>query len=228
MTTNNEGVRVRFVYFAGCREAVGKTSEEALLPAEATVADALAWLSENYPPLARIVSTVRVALNQEFVAMDARVADGDEIVLIPPISGGSGARALLSHEAVDRHAAETLIQTSAAGAIASFAGVVRPTSKQGRDVTDLFYEAYEPMAVAKLEQCLSEAAERWSILDAAVVHRLGALGLGDVAVSIAVASKHRKEAFAACAYVIDRIKEIVPIWKKETGPDGSEWVSEGA
>ena len=114
------------------------------------------------------------------------------------------------------------------GAVATFAGVVRPTSKTGRSVTELDYEAYEAMAVEKLQQCLDEAAARWTLIDLAVVHRLGHLVLGDVAVSIAVSSAHRAEAFEACRYVIDRIKEIVPIWKKETGPDGVEWVSEGA
>jgi len=92
----------------------------------------------------------------------------------------------------------------------------------------LDYEAYEAMAVEKLQQCLDEAAGQWKLIDLAVVHRLGHLVLGEVAVSIAVSSAHRAEAFDACRYVIDRIKEIVPIWKKETGPDGVEWVSEGA
>ncbi len=221
-------MRIRFIYFAGCREAVGQVSEDVELASGARVADAAAWLREAHPKLGRILTTVRFAVNREFTDAEHALSDGDEIVLIPPISGGSGERARLTDKPIDRETAAAMIAVDQAGAIVSFLGVVRPTSKQGRAVTDLFYEAYEQMAVEKLEQCLREAGERWPILDAAVVHRMGSLTLGEAAVSVAVSSKHRKEAFAACGYIIDRIKEIVPIWKKETGPDGAEWVSEGA
>lgn len=204
------------------------TGETLELPEGAGVDTALDVLKQLRPAVAHLLPTVRVAVNQEFVDADTRLSDGDELVLVPPVSGGSGARALLRHEPIERNAAESLITLEGAGAIVTFAGVVRPTSKKGRDVTDLFYEAHEPMAIAKLEQCLTEAGEKWPVLDSAVIHRLGSLTLGEVAVSISVVTAHRKEGFAACGYVIDRIKEIVPIWKKETGPDGAEWVSEGA
>ena len=221
-------MRIRFIYFAGVREATGKTQEDAELKSGATVADAVEWLGEQHPTVKRILPTVRVAKNREFCKLAEPLDDGDELVLIPPISGGTGDRVGLTSEPIDREAATQLIDTSGAGAIITFAGVVRPTSKGGRDVTDLFYEAYDEMARAKLQQCLDEAGALWEVLDSAVIHRLGALSLGEVAVSIAVSTAHRKEGFAACGYIIDRIKEIVPIWKKETGPDGSEWVSEGA
>ena len=221
-------MRIRFIYFAGCREAIGRIRDETDLAAGATVRDATAWIAETYPAVAGILSTARVAVNQEFARLDDALADGDELVLIPPISGGSDARAALNHEPIEREAALALVRPDGAGALITFAGVVRPTSKAGRSVTDLFYEAYEPMAVAKLEECVREARERWPILDAAVVHRLGQLQLGEVAVSIVVVAAHRREGFEACAHIIDRIKEIVPIWKKETGPAGEAWVSEGA
>ena len=220
-------MNLRLLFFASCRERVGATTGTLDLPAGATVADAVARIGETWPALSRLLPAVRVAVNREFASPSQPLAEGDELALIPPVSGGAG-RAALSHEPVAPDAANALIDGDRSGAIVTFTGVVRPTSKSGRAVTRLEYEAYEPMALAKLEQCLAEARERWPVQDAAVVHRLGALGLGDVAVSIAVAAGHRGEAFAACAYVIDRVKQIVPIWKKETGPDGSEWVSEGA
>jgi molybdopterin synthase catalytic subunit len=221
-------MRIKIAYFAACREAAGCREEHAELSDGAQVSDAVAWICGQHAGIERIIGSVRVAVNQEFAGPDQPLSDGDEVVLIPPVSGGSGERVRLCETAIEVGAARDLLEATGYGALATFAGVVRPTSKSGRAVTELFYEAYTPMAVAKIQQCLDEAHARWELLDAAAVHRLGLLGLGDVAVSIAVLSKHRKEAFAACSYIIDRIKEIVPIWKKETGPDGSEWVSEGA
>jgi len=221
-------MELTFRYFAACREATGLGEETVELPAGATVSEALAWIADHHPACARYLTTARAAVNREFVAETVVLTDGDEVAIIPPVSGGSGVRVQLSHEPIAQDAALQLIAQDGAGAVATFAGVVRPTSKTGRSVTELDYEAYEAMAVEKLQQCLDEAAARWTLIDLAVVHRLGHLVLGDVAVSIAVSSAHRAEAFDACRYVIDRIKEIVPIWKKETGPDGVEWVSEGA
>ncbi|MFT5429864.1 MAG: molybdopterin converting factor subunit 1 [Myxococcota bacterium] len=221
-------MQVRILYFAGCREAAGRSDDTVALPDGSTVAEALAWVMAERPAVTGYLKVARIAVNRDFCEPDQPLKNGDEIVLIPPVSGGGGVRAALSHDPIEPDAATTLIDTSRAGSIITFSGVVRPTSKQGRAVTTLFYEAYEPMAVEKLEQCLTEAGERWPLLDAAIVHRLGQLKLGEVAVSIGVSTKHRKEGFAATEYIIDRLKEIVPIWKKETGPDGSEWVSEGA
>ncbi len=221
-------MQVQILYFASVREALGRGSDELSLPDGARVSDALSWLGAQSTAVAALLPTVRVAINRRFGSLDDPLSDGDELVLVPPISGGTGTRVALLHTPMAPDVARSMISTEGAGAVCEFAGVVRPTSKAGRAVTDLFYEAYEAMALEKLEQCLSEAAGRWTIIDAAVVHRLGTLGLGEVAVSIAVSSAHRREAIRAVEYVIDRIKELVPIWKKETGPDGAEWVSEGA
>jgi len=220
-------MKIRFIYFAGIREAAGVSSQEAELAEGATLADAAAWLVARHGAIERLLPVVRYAVNGEFSKPETALKSGDEVVLIPPISGGTGDRVGLRSVPIDREEATRLIDPAGAGAIVTFAGVVRPKSNQGRDVTDLFYEAYEPMARAKLQACLDEAADKWPVLDSAVVHRLGALSLGEVAVSIAVSTAHRKEGFAACEYIIDRIKQIVPIWKKESGPDGTEWVSEG-
>lgn len=221
-------MEVRFIFFAGCRDAAGRHETVAQLADGSTVQDARVWLTEAHPRLARILPTARVAVDREFATDDQPLHDGAEVVLIPPVSGGVELVAELTHDPIAHDEARARISEVDAGAVITFAGVVRPTSKGGRAVTDLYYEAYEPMAREKLKMCLAEAMERFPLLDAAVVHRLGQLQLGDVAVSIAVSSRHRKEAFEGCAYIIDRLKDIVPIWKKETGPDGTEWVSEGA
>ena len=115
------------------------------------------------------------------------------------------------------------VRSAGCGGIVTFIGCVRGTS-DGKRVTFLEYEAYEPMAVEKLQQVVDEAKARWPVRAISIQHRLGRLDVGDDAVIIAVACPHRAEAFAACRYVIDRIKEIVPIWKKEHGTDGAVWV----
>ena len=199
-----------------------------MVQAPTTVEDVRSSLMTRYPNLAALLPHMRVAVDEEFVPYDTVLQSSCEVAFIPPVSGGSGHRAALTHEPILANAAFTMIDSTGAGAIITFTGIVRPTSKQGRDVDYLDYEAYESMAKKKMEQCIAEAAASFEILDAAVVHRLGHLKLKEVAVSITVASKHRKEGFAAAQYIIDRLKEIVPIWKKETGPDGVEWVSEGA
>jgi molybdopterin synthase catalytic subunit len=115
------------------------------------------------------------------------------------------------------------VRNSGSGGIVSFVGTVRDLS-EGKAVKFLDYEAYEPMAVEKLEQVVNEARQRWPINSIAIQHRVGRLAIGEDAVIIAVGCPHREEAFAACRYVIDRIKEIVPIWKKEYGENGAVWV----
>ena len=221
-------MQVTVLYFAGIREAIGHRSDVIKLEDGSSVQDVLAWLQQTYPKAYAHALRARTAVDQDFVSPDFLLTEGAEVAFIPPVSGGIGTKAKLTHEPIEPHAAETLLSTQGAGAIIHFTGAVRPTSKKGRDVETLDYEAYEPMAKKKLEQCLSEACAAYEVLDAAIIHRLGHLTLGEVAVSIAVASKHRKDGFLATQFIIDRLKAIVPIWKKETGPDGAEWVSEGA
>jgi molybdopterin synthase catalytic subunit len=129
----------------------------------------------------------------------------------------------LRHNDLSLHEAVDAVRTPGSGGIVTFIGSVREFS-EGQHVEYLEYEAYEPMAIAKLEQVVAEARDRWPVLAMAIQHRLGHLDIGDEAVIIAVACPHRAEAFEACRYAIDRIKEIVPIWKKEHGADGASWV----
>ena len=154
--------------------------------------------------------------------------DGDEVAIFPPVSGGSGSESdkfVVTYDPISIDAVAHLVTYPHTGAVATFAGVVRAVS-DGKDVTSLEYEAYHEMAVSKMHQVADEARERWpDIVDIAIVQRIGHLEVGELAVAIAVSSGHRNQGcFEACQYGINRLKQIVPIWKKEFGPDGEEWI----
>ena len=132
---------------------------------------------------------------------------------------------LMTREPIDGNYLLSLVKDPAAGAVVSFEGTVR-NHHDGRNVIALEYEAYEAMAVHQLDILAREAAERWNLIGIAIAHRTGPIAIGDTAVVIAVSSCHRQEAFDACSQLIDRLKEVVPIWKKETTEEGSSWVGE--
>ncbi|PIE17951.1 MAG: molybdenum cofactor biosynthesis protein MoaE [Proteobacteria bacterium] len=218
------------LYFAHVRQVVGRTDERLDLAAGATVADAVAALVERHPGLGPLAAVVRVAVDGEFAAGEQVLTDGAELVLIPPVSGGAGTPPVaLTREPLDaaRHRALVeVVSASGHGGIATFVGVVRDHAR-GRAVTHLEYQAYEAMAVKQLTRIVAEAEAAYPGTRVAIHHRVGLLEVGETAVIIAAGSAHRAEAFGACQRVIDRVKEDVPIWKREVGPDGAQWVSEG-
>jgi molybdopterin converting factor subunit 1 len=220
-------IAVHLRYFAVVRERLGRDAETVTQPHGATVADLCAELGRRHPALVALLPHLRVARNLDFVDGDAQLANDDEVALIPPVAGGTAPRARLTQDPLDPTAIEAQVRSSRHGAVVTFVGVVRDHS-QGRAVSYLEYEVYPDMALAKLESILSEVDERWPEVRSAVTHRYGRLDIGDAAVVVVVAAPHRKDAFAACAYVIDRIKEVVPIWKREVGPDGESWVGMGS
>lgn len=134
-------------------------------------------------------------------------------------------RYLLTSEALDERAVVSCLRIEGAGAIVTFVGRVRSKSR-GRDVTTLEYEAYPEMVTRVFEQIGEEITSRYDIIDVAIHHRVGSLAVGEASVVIAVCARHRAEAFDACEYAIDRLKQIAPIWKKEHSPDGAVWVEE--
>ena len=147
--------------------------------------------------------------------------------MIPPVAGGSDrSRAWVTEDVVSESDVRPLVETDASGAVVIFLGVVR-NHAEGRPVEALTYEAYPPMADKKMLEIAEEAHSRWPLHRVAVAHRIGHLGIGDASIAIGVSSSHRKEAFAACEFVMDRIKEDVPIWKKEHWADGpAHWVGD--
>jgi molybdopterin synthase catalytic subunit len=163
-------------------------------------------------------------VNRVYVRDDHRLQDGDEVALIPPVSGGESAqRFRIQSEPIDAREVEAMVANPGAGAISTFSGVVRDHGR-GKSVSRLEYEAYPAAAELVLAQIGDEIQDRWQTDRVAIVHRIGDLPVGEISVVISVASAHRDAAFEACRYAIERIKEIVPIWKKEHYDDGAVWI----
>ena len=213
---------MRLRYFASIREALGRREDELDVPAGSTVAQVWERLLAAQPALAG--QRYRPAVNQEYADAETVLQEADEVVFIPPVSGGAGAALCrITGEPIDAGALIAAVQTAADGAVCVFYGVVREDSRQ-RTVRYLEYDAFPEMAEKKMRQILDEVAQRWPEQRAAIVHRIGRLEIGEASVVIAVASPHRGESFEACRYVIDRVKQEVPIWKKEVFTDGEAWV----
>jgi molybdopterin synthase catalytic subunit len=223
--------------FAGHRDIVGQ-AELTLSVAEGTTID-MVWqqLTRDYPRLAGYTGRVLYAINQEYSEPDSVLHAGDEVAFIPPVSGGSPEDPaapdaapdtlpppfVISEHPLNAAPLQRLVQTPQDGAIVTFAGVVRDNF-DGRATARLSYEAYSEMAVPVLRQLAAEAQQRWPIGQVAVHHRVGLLEIGETAVLVVVAAPHRQAAFAAAAFIMDRIKEVAPIWKQEHWADGArEW-----
>jgi molybdopterin synthase catalytic subunit len=219
-------MEINVLYFAVFRERLGKEGETLALAEGATVADAVAALEARHDTVRNLRGRYQVALNQEMVSPTAALADGDELVLIPPVAGGADPRARILEEPLSVDRVIELVSSSECGGIATFTGVVRRRS-QGRDVERLEYEAYAAMAEKTFTDIIDEIEGEIPGTRLATEHRVGTLAVGDVAVVIACAAPHRAEAFAGCRAMIDRLKDRAPIWKREVGPDGSEWVGLG-
>lgn len=215
-------MEIRVLYLGGSRAQAGCAEETLALPDMARLRDAVAAVCARHPRLAPLVPSCRWARNLEFADAEQALAPGDEVALLPPVSGGAPL-AELTQRAIDPAAVMQRVQGPDAGAIVVFVGTVRNQSR-GHAVTDLQYEAYEPMAVRQLERIAAEASTGARV---AITHRTGRLSVGEIAVVIAAASPHRDAAFAACRATIERIKTDVPIWKQERTDDGQSWVGWG-
>ena len=219
-------IAVRTRLFARLRELAGTDSENVEVRAGATVADVYNALRKSHPALDVSSESVRAAVNQEFADWDVVVADGDEVAFIPPVSGGAHAVGVLfelTTDPLDPRRLEAAVAHKGAGAICTFIGVVRDTSR-GRSVTHLEYEAYGEMATAEMRKIAGEIAEKWPEARVAMAHRTGRLEIGEASVVVSVSCPHRAEAIDACRWGIDRLKESVPIWKKEHATDGTYWI----
>ena len=219
-------IAVRARLFARLREQAGTDTESLELPAGSTVSDVYDAVKRLHPGLEADRNALRAALNQEFAEWDTAVAAGDEVAFIPPVSGGAhgtGVLFELTSRPLDSRRMETAVAHKGAGAICTFTGVVRDSSR-GRSVTHLEYEAYAEMASAQMRRIADEIAERWPEARVAMAHRTGRLEIGEPSVVVSVSSPHRAEAIAACKWGIDRLKETVPIWKKEHAADGTYWI----
>jgi len=210
-------------YFAMIREIVGSAAERRRIAVGATTGDLFNGLIAEYPRLERIQPVTMVMVNQEYVSRDHPLRDGDEVALIPPVSGGADRHFVVQSAPLDPRAIEALVACPETGATVTFVGTVRDVGR-GKAVTHLDYEAYGPAAERAMARIGDEMRERWGVVGVAIAHRVGALTVGEASVVISVSSPHRDAAFAACQHAIERIKEIVPIWKKEHYADGAVWL----
>lgn len=217
-------LKIKVRLFAHYRERLGQGDLEVELANGATVASLLQRLKEAYPTLPLNQKGLLVAVNKEYAEPSHLLKEGDEVALIPPVSGGS-----LIIEVTDKplHAPALVerLKQPRHGAVLTFCGVVRGES-EGRPVLALEYEAYREMAEQKLREVAQEIQARWKLEDIALCHRLGHLGVGEVALVIVIAAPHSKEAFAACQYALEQLKRVVPIWKKEIYTDSATWVGQ--
>jgi molybdopterin synthase catalytic subunit len=223
---------VRVLYFARCRELAGCAEEQVELPEGATTAQLVELLSQARAPLGPHLATARIAVNREFAPPHTELSEGDEVAVIPPVSGGSAAPRLhfaLSATPLGEQAAARCFSALelGAGAVCTFDGVVRGNAR-GHVIAHLEYEAFEPMVLEQLAKIAAECEAQWPIAALAVLHRVGVVEVGGVAVSIAVLSQRRAASFDACRHVIERLKADVPIWKKEVATDGTEWWGQGS
>jgi molybdopterin synthase catalytic subunit/molybdopterin converting factor small subunit len=212
-------MRVVVKLFAGVRERAG-TGERALeLPDGARAADVWEQLELGDEPPGLLY-----AVNRVYADGGHALADGDEVAVIPPVSGGAF---VLTEQPLSLDAAVDEVRDSGAGAIATFTGTVRNESR-GRDVLFLEYEAYAEMAAEVMAQLAAKLKERYDVHEIAIHHRTGRVEIGEASVVIAVSAPHRHDALAACRDAIDELKETVPLWKKEVYEGGEEWLGRGS
>jgi molybdopterin synthase catalytic subunit len=226
-------MKVDVLYFAVLRERIQLDHETVELPAGASVRDARAAIAARHPAVAPLLPGVQVAVNRVVAGDALALADGDELALLPPVAGGSAPDPIkISAEPVTIAAAIEAVSGSEvggdAGAVVTFAGIVRRRGHHLPDVVRLEYEAYREMAEAVLGEIAVEIEREWPGVRVAIHHRTGALTVGEIAVVVAAAGEHRAPAFEACRAAIDRLKLRAPIWKKEIGESGEAWVGLGA
>jgi molybdopterin synthase catalytic subunit len=215
---------VQIRLFARLREQAGTDCVDLEVPDGSTVGDVHSALLARFPELEPNRSLMRPALNQDYAGWESRVGEGDEIALIPPVSGGSAEANLeITVEPLDARRMEAAVMHPGAGGVCTFIGVVRDNSR-GESVSHLEYEAYADMAIAQMRAIVVEIAERWPEARVAMAHRTGRLEIGETSVVVSVSCPHRAQAFEACRWGIDRLKESVPIWKKEFAASGSTWI----
>ncbi len=218
-------MRVRVRLFARYREVTGRDRIEVDLPEDGTVEAAWAAVVGRHPELGHYRPHTLFAVGHDYVAPDHRLRPDDELLLFPPVSGGSDADLfrVVAHP-LSADALAAAVGDPGAGGIALFSGVVR-NETDGRPVKFLEYEAHAPMAEAKMREIGATVRARWpGVRRVAMLHRVGRLEIGEASVLVAVAAAHRHEAFEACRYAIDTLKRVVPIWKKEHFEDGEVWV----
>jgi molybdopterin synthase catalytic subunit len=224
-------ITITALLFGQAREFVGASSLNIEVSEPATVESAFAILKSNHPKLAQMERSLLFAVNEEYSARSQALAEGDRLAILPPVSGGedegskdeSGDIIEITREPIDIGGLRARLLAGESGAVVMFDGVARNNTK-GRRTLYLEYEGYTEMALKTFSQICVETREQWPINRVGIIHRLGRIEISESSVVIIVASAHRRAAFDACRYAIDRLKKIAPIWKKEYFEDGAVWV----
>jgi molybdopterin synthase catalytic subunit len=241
-------MKIRVLLFGVLKDMLGRSVDTIDLPEGARVREVILYCSRVSPRFEAMVPSLAISVNQEYSRADRALREGDEVGLLPPVSGGSSedgssedgssedgsaeggdegpgevrGEVQIVREPIDREAVVARLKRPADGAAVIFDGVVRDNTR-GRRTLYLDYEAYEAMALKQMETLAVEARARFGVRGASIVHRLGRLQIGETSVLIVVASGHRGAAFEACRWIIDTLKKTVPIWKKEHFEDGAVW-----
>lgn len=219
-------MEIHVLFFGMLKELIGRSSDCVDLPEGSRVEHVLAHYIRQVPRLEAMRPALAVSVNEEYARPDRALAAGDEVALLPPVSGGAPeavpGEVRILREPIITSAAISRLKRPEDGAAVIFEGVVRDNTR-GRRTLYLDYEAYEAMALKQMEGLAESARERYKVRGVSILHRLGRLEIGETSVLIIVASAHRSAAFDACRWLIDTLKKTVPIWKKEHFEDGAVW-----
>lgn len=232
-------MNVNILFFGQLRDLVGRSAERIDLPAGATVETVWERYASQYPKLRAMAASIAMARNQQFVTRAEPLSDGDEVAFMPPVSGGSGSNThwvasksgpgqfyAITNDPLDSRSLVEMLQGDHDGAVITFEGVTRDNTK-GRKTRFLGYYGYAPMAVDKMAQIGAALLTTHDVHAVGMVHRLGKLEIREASVVIVICSAHRQAAYDASLEAINRLKKLVPIWKKEFFEDGEEWVEGG-
>lgn len=218
-------MQVRVLLFGALKDLMPLQSDAVELPEQSTAEQLLCRIMGSAPQAQKFAGSLAIAVNREYAQPHQVLQDGDEVALLPPVSGGCSepeAFVRLQRETITPDTLLAQLKHGEDGAVVIFEGIVRDNTR-GRRTLHLDYEAYETMALQKMTALANEAKSNFGVRDVALVHRLGRLQIGESSVWIAVASAHRAQAFEACRWIIDTLKKTVPIWKKEFFVDGAVW-----
>jgi len=225
-------MKIDVLFFGALKDLLGRSGETVDLPEGARVREVLFHYAREAPRFEAMVPSLAISVNQEYSGADRALREGDEVALLPPVSGGSAegdkeagqvrGEVRIVRERIDTEALVARLKRPTDGAALIFDGVVRDNTR-GRRTLYLDYEAYEAMALKQMESLAVEAQSRFAVRGVSIVHRLGRLEIGETSVLIVVAAAHRGAAFEACRWIIDTLKKTVPIWKKEYFEDGAVW-----
>ena len=221
-------INIKVRLFAALKEIIGKNSLDLQIPEGSSVGYAIASVERSYPAVKKIIGISKFAVNMEYADTEKKLDEGDEITIIMPVSGGlySGAEKNIHIEItadkIDAAKALDFVSDVSAGSVLLFNGTVRDND-DGKPVEYLYYEAYEEMAVKEIKKLIEAAYDKYDILKVCVIHRTGKIDTGEISISIGVSSPHREDSYLASKFLIDSIKETVPVWKKEMFEEGGRW-----